>query len=967
MTANRTYRIESRIRGIEGPLTAAALVSMARAGLLRADDRIERAPGQWVAAGASKEIREAVAARTTDRRFLTSTSSGAAVVALRFAASDLVRDDRGRAVLLAVAAQHPAVEAAELAAASLAGVDPDGMGLLAAQVVAGRKGIESPGPSLDWQLDGHRKAILRALSDEAWDAFVEAARQVDGRGGLQMLWPNARDGEWIPPRHLFAGGRERSFEPEEAPLSEAEVLDVMLARVREEDAWNLNLSGLPISDLDALPDEVKAKIREVWRVDLSNTLLRSVPAWIFGNKRSLKLVGCPLETLPDLPAAAGGELPYGELDLDLTDTAIAGFPPSWRGHVFSEIALDQCPLHAGSFTNAPQCEHLRACQIGLSSISAFPIAPKHLYLDGNAFAELPAALRGCLPTIEHLDLDNNRLTSLPDWIDEARELALLGLARNRLQSLRGRLSALPSLQDVRLSGNFLSEVSAEVFADRRLSSIDLSLNRLSTLPAIQYPRNDLDLSDNPLLALPAPLNDPSAPEVDPNAWAPDSDEEEEAEDPTGSVDSTGDDEIDELGLDEESEDEIELELEDADEETDDDDDDAADDSVDESVDMDPYDSESEDPGLGAFSINASATLIETFPAELLDLKISSIRMARCPRLRSIPERLLSMPTLETLDCDDSTQLGDTHSPERSPWAAWPEARRAAVRSGLESNDAFDSPVRVDLCATAFGEVPAFLSTAVRPVQCDMSRSMVERWRAHGTRTRMQSMTLLETGLRELPALRSFDGLETLQLPDQCLRAIAPDLGRCTELEELRLPGLPESAYPSDLSQLVRLKTLRLVGPGLSAIPRFVATLPALDSLVIEHASVTELPDWLARCTSLREITITDSPLRTVHPSVLAIPSLREVMIGSRVIELPEFPEGCALEKLHVLDRTRVVVPASIARCRSLKSLDLSGAERVVLPESLAAMHWLEQVECGSGAHWNAVRAWLRRVLPALRT
>jgi hypothetical protein len=105
VTELRTYRIESRTRDVEGPLSAAAIVGMARVGLVGPEDRIEHSPGVWLPMTAASEVRLAIQQRSAgDRRYLTATSGAAALVSLRFAAGTLVQDERGRAELLAVAA-----------------------------------------------------------------------------------------------------------------------------------------------------------------------------------------------------------------------------------------------------------------------------------------------------------------------------------------------------------------------------------------------------------------------------------------------------------------------------------------------------------------------------------------------------------------------------------------------------------------------------------------------------------------------------------------------------------------------------------------------------------------------------------------------------------------------------------------------------------------------------------------------
>ena len=87
-----TYRVRSILRGIEGPLTASAIVSMARAGLIRDGDEVEAAPGKWLPVTSSPPVRDAIHERRGDRLFMTAASSAAALVSLRIATGQLTSD-----------------------------------------------------------------------------------------------------------------------------------------------------------------------------------------------------------------------------------------------------------------------------------------------------------------------------------------------------------------------------------------------------------------------------------------------------------------------------------------------------------------------------------------------------------------------------------------------------------------------------------------------------------------------------------------------------------------------------------------------------------------------------------------------------------------------------------------------------------------------------------------------------------
>ena len=956
MSDQRTYRIDSRARGIEGPLTASAIVGMARIGLVGPDDRIERSPGQWVPVSSSSEIRRAIDAhRGGTRRYLTATAPAAALVSLRFALPDLVADGRGRAVLLAVVAQHPVAEAVEMAADALEGADSKGLGRLARGILRARAAAGRGKPNPIPALGPLRDAVVRLLPDEAWMAFVDAARHMDGRDGLAMLWPNAVGDEWVSPAGLFRDERERLLATTDRPLTREEVLGIMIARARNASLWEFDLSDMPIDDIGSLPAEVIEALRRRPRISLARTSVRSVPAWLLDGKESVDLSGTPLVALPDLPAPADDDdHRYEGLDIDLSGTPISDLPESWRVHRVSSIDLSECPLHPRSFANLPECRSLRACNAGLTGVAEINVAPYQINLEGNLLQQVPEVFGDFVGSIEKLDLDNNQIAALPDWLEDAHDLEELRLCGNRIRSVHVPLSLLPLLEGVALGSNGIVEIGAGVFAGRRLHWIDVSDNELSSMPPIVYPSGSLDISGNPLLALPRCLNDVTVPDgEDPEI------EDERVEDAGEGAETDAEEETDEI---EEGDEEDEVDTEDEA------DDDEAIDAEQDAPDFGRYQGEFESPEQGALSLNASRTLIETFPAELMELKFDSITLDECPRLRSIPENLLGIFTLDSLSCRGCGSLSEVHSSGREAWSTWPEKRQEAVYQGYHDRFPSVEPQAVDLTGTGFREVPPMFS--MDQVRCDvavtMTGSRVERWDTGATTENLVRMELGSTPLVECGSLDGFPWLQTLGLGCASLGAIPAGLGTCSDLAKLTLPGLPERQYPADLAKC-QVRSLRIDGRGLVALPRVLQRMPQLQTLIVTGTSIEDVPEWLAACPELRALEMHDSPVRRIAPAVLAMPSLGRLQVDSTVgIELPEFPEGCTLRHLGISARCLLRVPPSIVHCRKLKTLNLKGAKHVELPPAIADMHWLETMVIGSGPCWERLHAWLRDAMPALR-
>ena len=948
MPAPRTYRIESRTRGIEGPFTAAALISMARADLVRQGDRIEREAGRWVPVESSRELRKEIEARRAERLYLRATSPAAALVSLRFAVHELLQTDRGRAELLAIVAQHPAEPVMACACEALVACASAPFAVLAREIAAARREWD-PGQTNNWDGERLRKCVSASLAQEAWDAFVQAARCIDARDGLTALWPNAVGSGWINPARAMAGERAFAFDPPSARRG----IDDVIASVRREIAASnegempsaIDLAHSDIDDLDALPPDIRKALRVAAEVDLSGTMLRRIPTWILNNKTQVNLASSRLEELPELSMIPGGRDDGEACSIDLSETMVRGFPASWAACEFDSIDVGGCPLGADAFAHMPRCRTLRATNAGLRELTSISCCPANLNLSGNLLSEIPAALRDGIESIETLDLGDNRIEEIPDWIMDAVALKTLQLHSNRIVRVEQPLSELPELKLVYLNENRLETVGPSVFAASQMDSVYLSGNRLSELPDMYYPVDDLDLSNNPLRRLPRDLEEDSVQEkfllVD--------------NDRAAGQDDLVDVEDEQLDLDA---------------------DDGSDDDEEESGDQDQW-----DPLGRSLALNVAETLISEFEPSLLNRKLQSVDLSNCRRLEGLPAGLFGMPTLQSLDCSGCVSLRRIEQGGR-PFESWQESRLASLKSGFAD---LDEPVslRVDISGSSISHLGC-LDTA-KPFDFERSLSVDAREMA-GTlhidcadlcglaeggeegRVRIDSLVLHSSVLAAPIDLSAVEGLTCLDLPSSAGPALPTGLERCTELTQLEVDGIDPDLCPADLSSLSKLGNFTIRGHGIRSLPRFIATLPALENLFVggtSGTSVDELPAWIGRSRTLQTINVSASPLRRIAPEALAGPSLREIVIDGlvTVLDLPDLPTAGSLESISIEGNGWVRVPDSIARCRSLRKLSIGCRLVGGLPPSVESMTWLHELNVGSHVD-AAMLARLRRALPA---
>ncbi|XP_056895439.1 leucine-rich repeat-containing protein 40 isoform X2 [Takifugu flavidus] len=135
-----------------------------------------------------------------------------------------------------------------------------------------------------------------------------------------------------------------------------------------------------------------------------------------------------------------------------------------------------------------------------------------LDLDDNQLSCLPEALQE-LQELQQLRLSHNQLTSLPAWVANLKNLASLALQFNLLVSLPEELGHLKSLIELDLSNNQLKDLPANVGCLTCLQKLNLSHNKLSWLPDSigQLTKvKMLDCSNNQLTEVPASLSQMSA-------------------------------------------------------------------------------------------------------------------------------------------------------------------------------------------------------------------------------------------------------------------------------------------------------------------------------------------------------------------------------------------------------------------------------------------------------------------------
>ncbi|WP_321473721.1 leucine-rich repeat domain-containing protein [uncultured Paludibaculum sp.] len=170
----------------------------------------------------------------------------------------------------------------------------------------------------------------------------------------------------------------------------------------------------------------------------------------------------------------------------------------------SELGLGECPAEVADLI------WLQELDLWNNQLTALPDWLGHLtqlqrlYLSTNQLTTLPDWL-GHLTQLQRLDLSTNQLTTLPDWLGQLTQLQRLDLSNNQLTALSDWLGQLTQLQWLDLSNNPLTALPDWLGQLTQLQWLYLSNNPLTALPDWLGQLTQLQwlyLSNNPLTALP---------------------------------------------------------------------------------------------------------------------------------------------------------------------------------------------------------------------------------------------------------------------------------------------------------------------------------------------------------------------------------------------------------------------------------------------------------------------------------
>jgi len=152
-------------------------------------------------------------------------------------------------------------------------------------------------------------------------------------------------------------------------------------------------------------------------------------------------------------------------------------------------------------------------------------------------------------------------------------------------------------------------------------------------------------------------------------------------------------------------------------------------------------------------------------------------------------------------------------------------------------------------------------------------------------------------------------LKELELDQNNIKEISPEMGKMTKLRKLNLMNNSVKELPQELSGLIELEDLNMSRNKLSEIPEAVYSMKALCSLILSNNQIGKLDaNKLIGLTSLVCIDLENNNLGRLPPELSLIPKLRTLSVMGNSFKIPR-PDVLAKGSTEVIAWLKNRVPA----------------------------------------------------------
>jgi len=203
--------------------------------------------------------------------------------------------------------------------------------------------------------------------------------------------------------------------------------------------------------------------------------------------------------------------------------------------------------------------------------------------------------------------------------------------------------------------------------------------------------------------------------------------------------------------------------------------------------------------------------------------------------------------------------------------------------------------------------------------------------------RATKLNLNNNGLTSLPPeIGQLTQLKKLILSFNQLTTLPSEFGKLTQLQELSLHDNQLMALPLEFGKLTQLTALWLQRNWLTALPPEIGKLTQLKGLDLSHNKLILLPPEIGQLTQLKELSLSYNWLMSLTPEIGKLKQLKILWLYNNQLTSfpPEFGQLTQLKELWLQNNQLTSLPSEIRQLTQLEQLYLQDNPGLNIPPEI---------------------------------
>jgi internalin A len=217
-------------------------------------------------------------------------------------------------------------------------------------------------------------------------------------------------------------------------------------------------------------------------------------------------------------------------------------------------------------------------------------------------------------------------------------------------------------------------------------------------------------------------------------------------------------------------------------------------------------------------------------------------------------------------------------------------------------------------------------------------------------SQLSNLTELDLANNQLsslpPEISQLSNLTRLDLDNNQLSSLPPEFSQLSNLTTLYLHNNQLSSLPPEFSQLSNLTTLYLHNNQLSSLPPEFSQLSNLTTLYLHNNQLSSLPPEFSQLSNLTELYLANNQLSSLPPEISQLSNLTELYLANNQLSSlpPEISQLSNLTELDLDNNQLSSLPPEISQLSNLTELDLDNNQLSSLPPEISQLSNLTRLD-----------------------